>query len=82
MSKHNRPQEHRTAINKAKEQADHKCEICALFDEEQAGSNVEGHHVMDYGFKGEADSENIIVVCEKHHNEIHTGDISIRKKYP
>lgn len=49
------------------------CQICG------SGDHVEGHHIIDHQFNGAALADNIISLCHKHHNDVHSGKIDILK---
>jgi hypothetical protein len=41
-----------------------------------------GHHIQTRGARGDDSEENLIAVCQFHHNEIHSkGRETFRKKY-
>lgn len=71
MSKSNRDGKHRRAIAIAKSRENFTCELCPN------DMNLHGHHVIDLGFGGEAEQQNIIVVCKPCHDKIHNGEINI-----
>ena len=66
-----RSSEHRKAIALAKIREGYDCEICG------SDLDVHGHHIKDYSFGGEATPENILVVCKKCHDKVHSGEITI-----
>ncbi|PAT44704.1 HNH endonuclease signature motif containing protein [Pseudomonas aeruginosa] len=39
--------------------------------------NLHGHHIIDLGFGGNGEPENILVVCKSCHDKIHNGEIVI-----
>lgn len=67
-----RSYDHTKAINLAKMRENYKCEICGN------DKNIQGHHMEDYGFDGEADPDKIFVVCKECHDKIHNGIIKIK----
>lgn len=66
-----RSADHKRAIALAKIREGYKCEICG------SDLDIHGHHMLDFAFGGEATSDNILVVCKKCHDQVHTGDIVI-----
>ncbi|EIX9398847.1 TPA: HNH endonuclease signature motif containing protein [Pseudomonas aeruginosa] len=62
---------HRRAISIAKTREEHKCELCSK------DMNLHGHHIIDLGFGGNGEPENILVVCKSCHDKIHNGEIVI-----
>ncbi|MDQ0917537.1 HNH endonuclease [Paenibacillus sp. V4I5] len=68
----NRPSEHQRAIRHAKERENHTCQLCG------SKENVQGHHLIDYGFGGEASPDNIVAVCGDCHGKIHRGEITVK----
>ncbi|EKO3933625.1 HNH endonuclease [Psychromonas sp. KJ10-10] len=69
--KQKRDSKHRRAIALAKTREDFKCELCPN------DTNLHGHHIIDLGFGGEGEPENILVVCKPCHDKIHNGEIKI-----
>lgn len=66
-----RDSSHKRAIDLAKTREDFECEICGN------DTNLHGHHIIDVGFGGDAEPENILVVCKSCHDKIHNGEIII-----
>lgn len=66
-----RDSKHRRAIDLAKTREDFICELCPN------NTNLHGHHIVDLGFGGEGEPENILVVCKPCHDKIHNGEIPI-----
>lgn len=62
---------HKRAIAIAKTREGHTCEICSK------DTNLHGHHIIDLGFGGDGEPENILVVCKECHDKIHSGEIVI-----
>jgi 5-methylcytosine-specific restriction endonuclease McrA len=62
---------HKRAIAIAKTREDHTCELCSK------DTNLHGHHIVDRGFGGSGEPENILVVCKGCHDKIHNGEIVI-----
>lgn len=55
---------------------DHVCAVCGRWD------GVVGHHIKSKGSGGDDVAENLLALCQKHHNEIHfIGTIKFNKKY-
>lgn len=50
-----------------------RCQVCG------SQNHVEGHHIVDYQFGGAAKADNIIALCQKHHNDVHRGLLDILK---
>ncbi len=69
----NRSSAHTRAQKAGRERDHNRCQICGSKD------HVEGHHILDYQFGGAANSDNIIALCHKHHNDVHNGKIDIMK---
>lgn len=69
----NRPVAHIYAQRSGRERDRNTCQICGSTD------HVEGHHIIDYQFSGAANTDNIISLCHKHHNDVHNGIIDIMK---
>ena len=69
----NRSSAHVKAQRKGRERDRNRCQICGSTD------HVEGHHILDHQFGGAADVDNIITLCHKHHQEVHSGRIDIYK---
>lgn len=64
--------EHSRAIALAKIREDYNCELrCG------ATLDIHGHHILDYSLGGEATPENILVVCKKCHELVHSGEIVV-----
>ena len=68
-------------IRKAKLREDPLCEVCSLENKITLGEDI--HHLRSF-LKAETieerdqlafDSNNLLTVCRKHHNEIHNGDL-------
>lgn len=64
---------HTRAQREGRKRDGNVCQICGSAD------HVEGHHIIDYIFSGAANTENIISLCHKHHNDVHNGRIDIMK---
>lgn len=64
---------HTRAQKEGRERDGNICQICGSTD------HVEGHHIIDYIFSGAANTDNIISLCHKHHNDVHNGKIDIIK---
>jgi len=62
---------HRRAISIAKTRENNICELCPN------DTNIHGHHIVDVGFGGSGEPENILVVCKPCHDKIHNGEIII-----
>ena len=64
--------QHARAIALAKIREGYSCEL-------RCGSDLDihGHHILDYSLGGEAKPENILVVCRKCHDLVHTGEIVV-----
>ena len=64
---------HRNAQREGRKRDNNGCQIC--------GSTIdpEGHHIIDVYFSGAANSDNIITLCKKHHQDVHKGLIDIIK---
>ncbi|EEF8158878.1 TPA: HNH endonuclease [Citrobacter amalonaticus] len=69
--KSKRDSSHKKAISLAKTRENNICELC------QNDTNIHGHHIIDVGFGGEGEPENILVVCKPCHDKIHNGEIKI-----
>lgn len=71
MSSH-RSYAHIKSIALAKIREGYKCEL-------RCGSDLDihGHHILDYSLGGEATPENILVVCKKCHDMVHSGEITV-----
>ena len=52
---------------------DNRCQVCG------SKKHVEGHHIIDHQFGGAANIDNIVALCRKHHNDVHSGKIDIFK---
>lgn len=63
--------EHNRVQMLGRERDDYTCQICGSTDD------VDGHHVFDYQFGGEADVDNIISLCHECHNKVHGGLLDI-----
>lgn len=63
--------EHNRVQMRGRERDDYTCQICGSTDD------VDGHHVFDYQFGGEADVDNIISLCHECHNKVHGGLLDI-----
>lgn len=72
MAKH-RSAQHIRAQRKGRERDGNVCQVCG------SKEHVEGHHIIDYQYKGAASTDNIIALCRKHHNDVHNGKIDIIK---
>lgn len=68
----NNSYEHTKAKDLAKINENYVCELCG------SNKDVEGHHIDDVAFDGEAEEENILVVCKLCHDKIHNGEINIK----
>lgn len=66
-----RDSSHKRAIDLAKTREDFECELCSN------DTNLHGHHIIDVGFGGKGEPENILVVCKPCHDKIHNGEIVI-----
>ena len=68
-----RPAAHTKAQKLGRLRDGNVCQICG------SSNHVEGHHILDFRFNGAANIENIISLCNKHHNDVHRGLIDILK---
>lgn len=66
-----RDYQHIKAQKAGKKRDLYTCQICGSKD------HVEGHHVFDVQYGGEAHPDNIITLCKKHHKDVHDGKIDI-----
>ncbi len=72
MGKH-RSSAHTRAQREGRERDGNVCQICGSTD------RVEGHHIIDHQFAGAANTDNIIALCHKHHQDVHNGRIDLLK---
>ena len=72
MSK-NRSYAHTKAQRAGRARDGNVCQVCGSRD------NVQGHHIIDHQFGGAAIVDNIVSLCQKHHNDVHNGRIDIFK---
>lgn len=70
MAQH-RSSAHIAAQRAGRERDGNVCQICGSTD------HVEGHHIIDYQFGGAPSADNIISLCRKHHDAVHSGKIDI-----
>ena len=64
---------HLKAQKAGKERDLYTCQIC--------GSTIhpEGHHIIEYQYGGAPDSDNIVTLCDKCHDAVHRGDVTLVK---
>lgn len=67
----NRLSAHTRAQKAGRERDGNSCQICG------SKEHVEGHHIVDHQFGGAANSDNIIALCHKHHNDVHKGKLDV-----
>lgn len=68
-----RDTKHNQIQREGKERDLYICQACGSLDQ------VEGHHIINYQFRGEASIDNIITLCQKCHKQVHRGNIDIMK---
>jgi len=54
-----------------------KCELCKT--EKKRYNTIQTHHIIPLSEGGEDHSRNMIVLCESHHESVHTGEIMIER---
>lgn len=69
----NRSHAHTKAQRAGRERDGNVCQICG------SRNQVQGHHIIDHQFGGAASVDNIVSLCQKHHNDVHNGRIDIFK---
>ena len=69
----NRSSAHTKAQRNGRERDYNRCQVCG------SKKHVEGHHIIDHQFGGAANIDNIVALCRKHHNDLHSGKIDIFK---
>lgn len=62
-----RESSHLKAQKEGKIRDGYRCQICGSTD------HTEGHHIVDYQYKGRASADNIVTLCHKCHTEVHQG---------
>ena len=69
----NRTHAHTKAQRAGRERDGNACQICG------SRKQVQGHHIIDHQFGGAASVDNIVSLCQKHHNDVHNGRLDIFK---
>ena len=54
-----------------------KCELCKT--EKKRSYTIQTHHIIPLSEGGEDHSQNMIVLCESHHDSVHDGEIMIER---
>ncbi len=54
-----------------------KCELCKT--EKKRSYTIQTHHIIPLSEGGEDHSQNMIVLCESHHDSVHEGEIMIER---
>lgn len=62
-----------------KKRCNFQCQICVAGDPAKYPSFIQVHHITPLSENGDDHSSNMIVVCNHHHQEIHRGQIQIKK---
>ena len=57
-----------------------KCQVCKKNTENMIGDKIEVHHIIPLLANGKDHSDNLIVLCHKHHRDIHKGVLSLEVK--
>lgn len=68
-----RSTEHRKAQKAGKERDNYTCQACGT------KKDIEGHHIIDHQFYGNATVDNIVSLCHDCHKEVHRGNLNIVK---
>ncbi|KKL18730.1 hypothetical protein LCGC14_2472600 [marine sediment metagenome] len=60
-----------------------KCQVCKKNSEIKIGDKIEVHHIIPLLKNGKDHSDNLIVLCQKHHRAIHEGvlNMDFNKKF-
>jgi len=64
---------HTKAQRQGRERDYNCCQVCGSSD------HVEGHHIIDHQYGGAASADNIVALCRKHHDDVHSGNIDFLK---
>lgn len=66
-----RDRSHYIAQLEGKIRDNYTCQVCG------SREGVQGHHVFDYQYGGEADVDNIVALCQECHKRAHRGEINL-----
>ncbi|MBD3255480.1 MAG: hypothetical protein GF383_10325 [Candidatus Lokiarchaeota archaeon] len=58
-----------------KKKANFQCQICKVLGTDKQDSRIEAHHKIPLSQGGKDISTNLIVLCHKHHKQIHQGTL-------
>ena len=56
-----------------------QCQICNVWSPSQNSVDIQVHHIIPLSAKGKDLSSNMLVACNIHHKEIHSGRITVEK---
>ncbi len=62
-----------------KKRCNYQCQICATCDPVKIPFSIQVHHITPLSENGDDHSRNMIVVCNYHHHDIHSGRIQLEK---